>query len=863
MTTAPLSQKNSTGLSELVKFFDLTLPSTGYRVLQGKRKTFLTPQFYATNAELAAASLSADAAGMTVYHAVASYREALPNPTKKEHPQHSKLGRCGPNVLLLKALIFEIDVHPAGRKSGKPCYRSTEEAIGAVSKFCATVNIPAPLLVASSWVLGENPQASGLHGYLPLDQELMPEQWRLYAIGLSELFARHGLLVDPPRTSDVASILRPLGSTNRKEDRTGVVQIIRQAGPYRLDQFAPLFEAGKVESSRWRSIKRESTLPFLRGGLPAYLLRTKPSHIVEAMAIVYEPASALLIVEKCGQVKRLRDWRMFKELPEPAWYAVLGVLAFAEGGDECAHAWSDGHHAYVQDQTQERLDRQRAKLTGATTCNRFHQLEPKICEACPHWQKIKSPIALGQQRAEPAAEPAAAAFAGVPGAPPAVPVESCIMEINKRHFMIRNVGGKCRIGEMRPNPIGGGQMLSLQSVDDFKTWLSNCYVSVRGTDGSVKQKPLGDYWIKHAQRRQYESVDLVPNAPKELPNGNLNLWRGFGVEPRPGDWSRMRWHIGSILAGGDPKAAEYILCWVAWSLQHPGEPAEVALVLQGGKGSGKGVFGKAIARCFGEHGLHIFHQSHLTGNFNGHLRSCLFLFADEAFWAGDKKGESVLKGLITERSLVIEQKGIDPIQWPNRLHVLMAANAEWVVPASHDERRFAVFNVSNRYAQGEAPDEERRAYFEALHGELDNGGVEAMLFDMRSWQLGSWHPRQIYQTEGLRKQKEQSLTPLEEWLLGLLQEGRLPGSRPGKSAFSTTRALVEDAKQRVPRLRDYISDQKLVNFLKNWGCISHKDRGVPIEVRGWIFLPLAQLRAMWERRYGGWEWENPELEEWQ
>src|SRR5262249_39352018 len=143
---------------------------------------------------------------------------------------------------------------------------------------------------------------------------------------------------------------------------------------------------------------------------------------------------------------------------------------------------------------------------------------------------------------------------------------------------------------------------------------------------------------------------------------------------------------------------------------------------------------------------------------------------------GDKKGESVLKGLITERTLVIEQKGIDATQWLNRLHVFMAANAEWVVPASHDERRFAVFDVSNRYAQGACADEERRAYFDALHQDLANGGLEAMLYDLLNWDLGNWHPRQVYDTEGLRHQKEQSLPPIEQWFVKLLEDGKLPVS---------------------------------------------------------------------------------------
>jgi hypothetical protein len=441
------------------------------------------------------------------------------------------------------------------------------------------------------------------------------------------------------------------------------------------------------------------------------------------------------------------------------------------------------------------------------------------------------------------------------------PAPDEIAELNNKHFLIRNVGGKCLVGEMVSNPVGSGQILSLQSVESFKTWYTNRRIRVRDSAGNIKWKPLGAAWLEHPKRRQYEGVDLVPNAPKELPNGHFNLWRGFGVEPKKGDCRLMVRHVCHVLANGDKNAAEYILRWTAWSVQHPGELAEVALVFRGGKGSGKGVFGNAVAKCFGEHALHIFHQNHLTGNFNGHLRSCLFLFADEAFWAGDKKGESVLKGLITERTLVIEQKGIDAIQWPNRLHVLMAANSEWVVPASHDERRFAVFDVSNRYAQGACADEERRAYFDALHREIKNGGLEATLYDLLYWDLGNWHPRQVYETEGLRHQKEQSLPLIEQWYVELLEDGKLPGAVSRKD-FACTRALVEDAKMRVPRLNGYLSDKGMGDFLRKQGCTAGKERGT-FEQRGWRFPPLNQLRAEWSRRYSGWQWRYPEHEEWQ
>ena len=133
-----------------------------------------------------------------------------------------------------------------------------------------------------------------------------------------------------------------------------------------------------------------------------------------------------------------------------------------------------------------------------------------------------------------------------------------------------------------------------------------------------------------------------------------------------------------------------------------------------------------------------------------------------------------------------------------------------------------------------------------------------MLYDLLHRDLGKWHPRQVYQTEGLRRQKERSLSPLNQWFVDLLQEGKLPWYSNGGRDSTTTRLLVDDAKKRVPRLRD-LSDQVLADFLKDRGCTRYRDS----QVRGWKFRPLGQLRAEWAGRYGGWDWENPDLLDWQ
>ena len=195
--------------------------------------------------------------------------------------------------------------------------------------------------------------------------------------------------------------------------------------------------------------------------------------------------------------------------------------------------------------------------------------------------------------------------------------------------MINNVGGKCLVLSWMPSPIDEGVKIPVfQSFGTFRERYSNRYISIED-----KNKPVGTYWLKHRDRRTFEGIDLVPDGPEILSGNILNLWGGWGVEAKAGDWSLMRRHVETILANGDPDFADYILRWSAWAVQNPGTPAEVALVLQGEKGSGKGTWFVALRRIFGPHGLHIASSKHLTGSFNGHTRNCLFLFADEAFWA--------------------------------------------------------------------------------------------------------------------------------------------------------------------------------------------------------------------------------------
>lgn len=278
--------------------------------------------------------------------------------------------------------------------------------------------------------------------------------------------------------------------------------------------------------------------------------------------------------------------------------------------------------------------------------------------------------------------------------------------------------------------------------------------------------PEVELWWKSPKRRAYTGgLRLIPTG--KCPSDVYNLWKGFGVDTTQGDASTILQFILGVVCNNSQQSFNYLMGWLAYGVQHPERQAEVAVVMRGGKGIGKGTLGKIMKRIYGTHALQITNVKHLTGNFNGHLRSTLLLFADEAFWAGDKAGESVLKGLVTESTLTIEQKGVDAYPVLNRIKILMASNSEWVVPASADERRFFVLDVSDE-RQGD------HEYWTTINRAINSDEcIGAFLSYLLDYNLNNFNIRTPPNTKGLDDQKLSSLDPINAVLFEALEAGEL------------------------------------------------------------------------------------------
>lgn len=361
--------------------------------------------------------------------------------------------------------------------------------------------------------------------------------------------------------------------------------------------------------------------------------------------------------------------------------------------------------------------------------------------------------------------------------------EKRLQEMNQKHAVIANYHGRPMILTPVRCEVTGRMREDFMTPEAFAFMYCNQSIPISLPNGKDMILELGKWWTKHLKRREYPSVTFDPKSNErdqygaKVSNGLLNMWTGLGVEPKKGDWRRMKRHIYDVLSNKNPAQFKYLMRWLAWAVQNPDKPAEVAVVFKGKKGSGKGVLANAMVKIFGLHGTAISNRKHLTGQFNEHLDITCFLFADEAYYPGDKEVEGVLKSIITEPTIQVEGKFKKTKAYNNRLKIIMCTNEQWVVSASADERRFYITDTADTYTKVGKKGRRRAKYFDRIFAEMKGDGIRAMLHDLLNMKLENWHPRyDVPETTEYKKQVFQSLNYAQKGVYEFIVDGVFPGT---------------------------------------------------------------------------------------
>ena len=399
----------------------------------------------------------------------------------------------------------------------------------------------------------------------------------------------------------------------------------------------------------------------------------------------------------------------------------------------------------------------------------------------------------------------------------------------------------------------GGKTVIVRE-DETPTFMGYKDFCLRHANLKIGRRAATKIWIESDDTRRYDELVFDPSG--RCPSTSYNLFRGLSVEPIAGKCDLYLRHVKEIICAGDETVYDYVLGWMAHAIQKPTELPGVALVLRGPPGTGKGYFARHFGMIFGNHFKHLVHMDHLLGKFNAHLSSALVVFADEIVWGGNKREAGQLKGIITETRRMMEAKFKDPVIVNNYARFIFATNEDWAVPTGPKERRFCVLNVDESKA-------ENHIYFDAINTEMRNGGLEALMHTLMTFDLSQFNVRRYPVTEGLLEQKQLSLPSVAQWWYDILIEGDnqvsvekyiaptavIGTSIPTMALFEIYQAFAKGDRYGHGQVA---SCQQFVTTLKQWApIVKHRpadDRGK--RLRCLLVPDLESCRNHFEQKIG-------------
>jgi hypothetical protein len=418
-----------------------------------------------------------------------------------------------------------------------------------------------------------------------------------------------------------------------------------------------------------------------------------------------------------------------------------------------------------------------------------------------------------------------------------------LIDMNGKVWMLKNDSISAKAED------GTAGKLAFSSRSDGTLLLQR---SVNVLDPSEDARNVIEQFFIGSTTRCYDGVEFNPRGS----SGNrLNLWIGPTVQAKAGEWRLIQSFLLEVICDGDHECYCYLIRFIAHALQRPEEKPGILIILIGGQGTGKGTLGRILRLIWSATYLQVHNIDAVTGNFNASLERAFIVFMDEALFAGDRKASDSLKSLVTEPVIHINEKH-QPARQTHSYHRFFAAtNADHFKNTERDDRR----DVALRLSEARKGDHE---YWQALNFEIEQGGVAAMVHELRTMDLTGFNVRQKPETKELLAQKLQSLGPIPRWWHDCMNGGGVDADGHWADFIATEAAIsgiVELAGGRLykkPSPADVV--QALLKLCPSAAKTQQQDKLK--RQRGLSLPPLQQARAEFEQYIGGainWDSDEP------
>ena len=306
-----------------------------------------------------------------------------------------------------------------------------------------------------------------------------------------------------------------------------------------------------------------------------------------------------------------------------------------------------------------------------------------------------------------------------------------------------------------PTTTGGdGEDGSLKPIESLDELLAR-YALVYGAGGTVFDArehillPLSDMrdacvrrelhrvWSEHPRRRivRKEEVDFDPSESDE--RITCNLWAGWPTTPRAGSCIKLLDLLLHMCSGeGEDddarlKLYKWILCWLAYPLQHPGAKLKSTVVMHGPQGTGKNLFFESVMQIYGRYGG-VIDQTAIEDKFTDWASRRLFLIADEVVARSDLYHvKNRLKAFITGDRIRINSKNIQAWDETNHVNLVFLSNEHMPVVLEEDDRRHAIVWTPEKLA---------KSFYAEVLAEIRAGGVEALHDYLLHFNCGDFEP---------------------------------------------------------------------------------------------------------------------------